>query len=121
MKTILASLALSLSASAFSAVVPSLSFTEAYILKSSQVNETGVHYKTNRTLRTWCTGMGSPIDFGSVEAAEKLDGLSDGLYRCEGKFVQVPSERQNPIKLFVVNGCSEVNPAELKADCPPIK
>lgn len=121
MKTLLATLALTLGASAFAAQTPSAAFTEAYIKKDGKVNETGVNYRTNRTLQSWCTGMASPISFGAFEAAEKFDGMADGLYRCDGKFVQVPNERQNPIAVFAINGCSEVNPAELKAECPPIK
>lgn len=121
MKTILATLALTLSASAFSAQAPSSAFTEAYIKKNNTVNEMGINYTTNRTLKSWCTGMASPIGFGTFEAAEKMDSLADGLYRCDGKFVQVPNERQNAIQIFAINGCTEVNPAELKADCPPIK
>ena len=121
MKTLLATLALTLSASAFSAQAPSLAFSEVYIQKNNIVNDAGIHFKTNRTLKTWCTGMGSPIAIGVFEAAEKLDNLSNGLYRCDGKFVQIPGDRQNPIEVFALNGCSEVNPAELKADCAPIK
>ena len=121
MKTILATLVLTLSVSAFSAQIPSSAFTEAYIKKDNKVNDTGVNYRTNRTLKSWCTGMASPIGFGSFEVAEKMDGLSDGLYRCDGKFVQIPNERQNPIEIFAINSCTEVNPAELKADCAIIK
>lgn len=121
MKTLLATLALTLSASAFSAQAPSMAFSEVIIKKDNTVNELGINYRTNRSVKTWCTGMGSPIGIGSFEAAEKLDGLADGLYRCDGKFTQVPNERQNPIQVFAINGCTEVNPAELKADCPPIK
>lgn len=121
MKMILATLALTLSTSAFTAIAPSSAFTEAFIKKDNKVNDTGVHYRTNRTLKSWCTGMASPVGFGSYEVAEKMDALSDGLYRCEGKFVQIPNERQNPIEIFAINNCIEVNSAELKADCPIIK
>ncbi|MEA9355754.1 hypothetical protein SHI21_06065 [Bacteriovorax sp. PP10] len=121
MKTLLATLALTLSASAFSAKVPSAAFTETYIKKNSNVTDTGVNYTTNRTLQSWCTGMASPVAFGTYEVAEKFDSMTDGLYRCDGKFAQVPNERQNPITIFAINGCSEVNPAELKSECPPIK
>lgn len=121
MKALLATLVLTFSASAFSAKVPSAAFAEAYIKKDSNVTETGINYRTNRTLKTWCSGMASPVSFGTYEAAEKFDNMTDGLYRCDGKFVQVPNERQNPIEIFAINGCSEVNPAELKAECPSIK
>lgn len=118
MKTLLATLALTLSTSAFSA--PSLTFTETYIEKTS-TGQYGIYYKTNRNVKSWCTGFGNPISFGTFEAAEKVDSLSDGLFRCEGKFVQVPGDRQNAAQVYAINGCTEVNPAELKADCPPVK
>jgi hypothetical protein len=118
MKTLLATLALTLTASAFAA--PSLTFTETYIEKTS-TSQYGIYYKTNRNVKSWCTGLGNPISFGSFEAAEKVDSLSDGLFRCEGKFVQVPGDRQNAAQVYAINGCTEVNPAELKADCPPVK
>lgn len=120
MKTLLATLALTLSASAFSAQAPSLTFNELYIEKTSS-NQYGIYYKTNRTTKSWCTGFGNPISFGAFEAAEKIDTLADGLFRCEGKFVQVPGDRQNAAQIYAVSGCTEVNPAELKADCPPVK
>lgn len=120
MKTLLATLALTLSVSAFSAQVPSLTFTETYIEKTS-TNQFGLYYKTNRNLKSWCSGFGNTISFGVFESAEKVDSLSDGLFRCEGKFVQVPGDRQNAVQIFAINGCTEVNPAELKAECPLIK
>lgn len=120
MKTLLATLALTLSASAFSASAPSITFNETYIEKNS-ANQYGIYYKTNRNLKSWCTGFSTQIAFGAFEAAEKVEAMADGFFRCDGKFAQVPGERQNAIQIYSINGCTEVNPAELKADCPPIK
>lgn len=116
MKTLLVTLALTLSASAFSAQAPSLTFTEIYLQKNSEENDLGIQYKVNRDVKTWCRGFTSMITFGAFEVAEKLDNMADGFYRCDGKFVQ--ASNPGAIQVFAINGCSEVNAAELKAECP---
>ena len=119
MKTLLVTLSLTLSVSAFSALAPSLTFNEIYLDKNGQENDLGIQYKLNRDLKTWCRGFTSTITFGAFEAAEKLDNMADGFYRCDGKFVQ--ASNPGAIQVFAINGCSEISRVELKADCLLIK
>lgn len=118
MKALLATLTLTFTV--FSAQATSLILGEAYIQKNSN-HPQGITYKAQDSLKSWCTGLGSQISFGAFEAAEKVDAMAEGLFRCEGKFVQVPGSRQNPIQIFSISGCTELNPVDLKTECPPIK
>lgn len=118
MKNLLASIVFVFSA--FSAQAASLTFNEIYIQKDT-TNSYGAYYKTNRSLKAWCTGLGSAISFGTFEAAEKIEKFENGFFRCEGQFVQIPGDRQNAAQIFKIGECSELNPAELKNECALIK
>lgn len=112
---ILASLLVS--SAAFSAQTTALTFNKMILKKESQSNA-GIFYVANKTVTAWCTGSGSPMSIGTFEAAQTIDGLSDALYSCEGKFVQVPGQRINPIQIFEVTSCTAVSSVELQTECP---
>jgi hypothetical protein len=106
-----------LSSSLFAAEAKLLTFNKL-ILKKSAVSDIGVHYVTNRSIETWCLGSGSSMSLGNFEAAQTIEALADGLYSCEGKFVQVPGERTSSIQVFEIGSCIATNAVELKAECP---
>lgn len=116
MKNLLMLASLVFSAQAFSAQDP-IAFNQL-ILKKDLANPYFVTFSANRTVKTWCTGFGSAISFGSFEAAQTVDTLADGLYSCEGKFAQLPGELRNGIQIFDIANCKVVTDVELKADCP---
>jgi hypothetical protein len=116
MKKFIVLLAL-VSSSAFAVEAAPLAFNQMFVKKAS-VSEVGIHFVTNRTVKSWCTGTGSPMSIGSFEAAQAIDALADGLYSCEGKFVQVPGERSNAIQIFEIGNCSLVNAVDLQTSCP---
>jgi hypothetical protein len=115
-KLILGSL-IALSTSAFSAETQTLTFNSMIVNKMGP-NDMGITYVTNRNVKSWCTGAGSPMSFGTFEAAQTIEALADGLYSCEGKFVQIPNLRSNPIQVFEISTCTLANPKDLKTDCP---
>lgn len=106
-----------ISTSAFAAESKSLAFNQI-IIKKNTVNDIGILYVVNRSVASWCTGFGSPMSFGNYEAAVAIDSLEAGLHECNGKFVQVPGERANPIQIFEITNCTAVDAVELKATCP---
>jgi len=118
MKKLILGLAL-LSTSAMAAAPSSMIFNEVFLKKGT--GEMGLQLIVNRDVKTWCVGYGSQLSVGTFEVGEKVDGLANGLYKCEGKFVQVRAEHTTPIQAFEIGTCSEINPVELKADCPPRK
>jgi hypothetical protein len=116
MKNFIAFTAILASSSVF-AKVETLAFTQIIISKDSH-RATEIPYVANRSVKTWCTGYGSNLAIGSFEAAQTLDGLADGLYSCDGKFVQAQGERNNGLQVFEIAACHTVNSVDLKTDCP---
>lgn len=119
MKKLIVALAL-ISTSAMAATPASMIFNEVFLKKGTS-GEMGFQLIVNRDMKTWCMGYGSQLTVGTFEVGEKIDGLADGLYKCEGKFVQIRQEHTTPIQAFEIGTCSEINSADLKAECPPKK
>lgn len=95
---------------------------DSIILKKDTKNQYGIVYVPNRQVEAWCLGQGSPMSVMTYEAAETMEKLEDGLFRCQGKYVQIPSDRTFPIQIFSIESCTELNPTELRAEsCKPIK
>ncbi len=104
---------LALTSSAFAS---DMAFTEILLKKDSK-NVDEIVYVATHSMDVWCKGYGSQIEVGSFEVAQNLDTLADGLYRCTGKFAQVPGPRSNPIHVFELDGCSAANANDLKLEC----
>ena len=118
MKKLTIALSLLLSATAFSAeALPSLTFNETLINKDS-ASAFGLYYVANRFVSNWCLNRGNAMAISNFEAAKYLDNLANGLYRCSGDFVQIPGERTQPVTIFKIETCTEVNPADLRLSCP---
>jgi hypothetical protein len=114
MKKILMTLTLLiLSAAAVSSEVQPMTFDSFYLTKDSK-NAYGLVYVPYRNVEAWCAQRGSPLNLMTLEVAQAMDNLADGLYNCTGKFVQIPTDRMFPIQIFQIDTCTEVNANHLK-------
>jgi hypothetical protein len=104
-----------LAVAANSAYGAPLTSTETWITKT--MNHIGnLQINGHRTLADWCANRGNAIEFGSFQAAQAVDALGDGLYRCEGEFVNTPEKSQ--VILFQIDRCDLLVPSDLKKSCP---
>lgn len=92
---------------------PPLVFSEV-LLKKELKNPYGITFITYVSTKFWCLKRGTAFDVGSYEAAVAINGLEDGLYRCEGKFARLPYD---PIRFFQVDRCVALDPERLKLEC----
>jgi hypothetical protein len=112
-------LTLTLSLTAAATEIRPMTFDSILLTKNSK-STYGLVYIPNRLIEAWCAGFGNPMSVMSYEVAETMEKLADGLYRCSGKFLQVPSDRTYPVQIFQLDSCIEKNPVDLRASSCPI-
>lgn len=92
-----------------------LTMTEFLINKDSQ-NEYGIYYYGSESTESLCLGSNSALTFGTYEVAQKFDDMTDGLYKCQGKFVHLDYSRQ--VQIFDISSCETMDPVVTRANCP---
>lgn len=115
MKKLIFAFAFAASMQALAAAPRALTLTEILLRRSTDRIGT-IELVGNESVASWCTGLGQGIDIGSFAAAREIEALSNGLYICQGEFVNTPSRPR--IQIFGLRNCVSQDPDALKARCP---
>lgn len=92
----------------------SVTFNEVLIKK--QFNDSNfLGFTSYISMKLWCLKLGTAVDLGTFQAAQDLEKLEDGTYRCKGHFARVP---YGPVKAFQVFSCSKLEVIEMQKECP---
>ncbi len=111
MKNVIA-LALVTIASTF-AFAETLTYTEVVLNKNNQ-DENGMFYLASPVAK-WCRDVTTVVQFSSFEAAQYVEGLNNGFYVCQGKFLS--GQFVAPLQIFSISKCSVEDPVKLKERC----
>jgi hypothetical protein len=91
-------------------------FTEI-LLKKDLKNNSGIFMTAHTSVKTFCMKRGNPLNVGSFEAAQFLENLEDGFFRCFGEFTKLPN---TPVNAFKIYKCEVANADEINQGCSKI-